>query len=75
MFDFLTGIYCTLFGWILPSETCTNLQAKVNLERGSTGKDLDKESYFQGGKHKKTRKNLKHKHRKNKTQTNKYFIF
>lgn len=69
MLDFLGGIYCTLIGWFFNPEYCDDLN-----RRKSFAAKTDLKGYF-GGKHKKTRKNLKHKHGKNKTQTNKYFIF
>jgi len=57
MFDFLTGIYCFLLGWIITPETCENFSTNLSLHRR-----VDVQGYF-GGKRKKTIKNRKHKNK------------
>lgn len=67
MFDFLTGIYCTLFGWIITPETCSERESTASLYRRSDEPGILGQ-YFGGAK---TKKHRKHKRRSNKTYKHK----
>jgi hypothetical protein len=75
MFDFINGIYCTLFGWFISPESCSDFKTNLSLHKRTDVDYMGNETV--GGKHKKTRKHMKHKTKKNKTQSNKhkYFMF
>lgn len=67
MIVFFDKLFCSLFGWLYTKDQ------PCRISSGNAIKKMNYSEWQYGGKHKKTRKHMKQ--RKNKTQTNKYFIF